>query len=74
MKKLALVLLTLILLAACGTAAPEEEPVETKVYKVALLVGELGDLSLMIQLHVVLNKQTKNLMMSKLKLLNTVQQ
>ena len=27
MKKLALVLLTLILLAACGTAAPEEEPV-----------------------------------------------
>ena len=45
MKKLALVLLTLILLAACGTAAPEEEPVETKVYKVALLVGELGDLS-----------------------------
>jgi basic membrane protein A and related proteins len=45
MKKLALVLLSLILLAACGTSTPEEEPVETKVYKVALLVGELGDLS-----------------------------
>lgn len=44
MKKLALVLLSLILLAACGTAAPEDEP-EAKVYKVALLVGELGDLS-----------------------------
>lgn len=44
MKKLALVLLALILLAACGTAAPEEEP-EAKVFKVALLVGELGDLS-----------------------------
>lgn len=45
MKKLALVLLTLILLAACSTAAPEEKPVDNKVYKVALLVGELGDLS-----------------------------
>ena len=45
MKKLALVLLTLILLAACGTATPEEKPVDKKIYKVALLIGDLGDLS-----------------------------
>jgi len=39
MKKLALVFLTVILLAACTAKK------ETKVYKVALMVGELGDLS-----------------------------
>lgn len=46
MKRIAIVLLSLILLAACGPTTPTEpEPEETKVYKVALLVGELGDLS-----------------------------
>ena len=46
MKRIAIVLLSLILLTACGTSTPAvDEPEETKVYKVALLVGELGDLS-----------------------------
>lgn len=44
MKRILVVLLSLVLLTACGTKT--ETPVEeTKQYKVALLVGELGDLS-----------------------------
>jgi basic membrane protein A len=45
MKKILALLLALVLVTAC-TTAPAETPVdETKVYKVALMVGNLGDLS-----------------------------
>lgn len=46
MKKILVVLLSLMLLTACNSAAPaEEEEVVVESIKVALLVGELGDLS-----------------------------
>lgn len=46
MKKLLVFLLSILLLTACSSAPAEEEQVdEVEVIKVALLVGELGDLS-----------------------------
>ncbi len=46
MKKILALLLALLLVTACAPAGgTDPEPEETKVYKVALMVGNLGDLS-----------------------------